>query len=144
MKIHKIYKKQPSDSWTIRLYGPDRLNANTNFDLRDSKKRLSDLSDDELKLYHTLSKPYQNITINYPGYIGFDREYLNDNTLDIILSFNTDLNAVDFAKQYIKTINDETNPVVSNFMNWVNTDNNIPKYIITYKVEDNEGNITEI
>ena len=83
---------------------------------------------------------------NPPYYfVGFDRKYIDDNTLDLFWEFNlpdnTDANT--FAISYLTSIHDITNPVVNNYMNYISTNpNGNPTYHVVVQIEDDQGNIS--
>lgn len=141
MKIHKIFSKRPSDPWKIFL--GERLNTDT--DSRDYDPSVVASNSTTLQTTYSTIFPYKAITYLNPQFVGFDRKYIDDNTLDLFWEFNlpdnTDANT--FAISYLTSIHDITNPVVNNYMNYISTNpNGNPTYHVVVQIEDDQGNIS--
>lgn len=92
-KVVKIYKKEPTQDWS-GLYINVATALNSTPDPRDSntipetdKQILKELSD-EIK--------------SWPGYLGWDREYLTDDMMALTRYFDDGKNAKDFLIKFTK------------------------------------------
>lgn len=137
IKIHKILTKTPSDPWIINY---SRRISNTT-DPRDPLIQLYSRFSETQSL--TIAKPYQQLFIEYSGFVGYDREYINDNTVDFYYVFQIEDNAdpVTFAINFYQFINQ--NPISTKWFALLE-EVNVPKYTVNCVVEDETGLITEI
>lgn len=80
--------------------------------------------------------PWTNMIKGYPGYTGFNRQYLDDNTLDMTYNFNLDANTnVNvFAQGFVSALGNTNNTIVQNFVNFVA--NNNSTITVTYSFVD--------
>jgi len=134
IKIHKIFTKKPTDPWIINL--KSRL-SNT-IDSRDPKIQLNSVFSE--KQISTIAIPFIQLTINYIGYVGYDREYINDNTIDFysVFQINDDIDSETFAQEYFNFIN--TNPISLSWFDSVSTLRPY-QYSLNKVLEDETGNI---
>lgn len=138
IKIHKIYTKNENDIWYV-LNMKNRLTNDV--DPRDSQFQREV---DNQTLFNILI-PYYKITALYSGYVGYDRQYINDNSIDIFYVFNIDdsKDAEEFAREYINATTNETYPEVKAFRNYIKG-LNLPIYNLKYTVEKEDGTIIEL
>jgi hypothetical protein len=136
MKVHFIYTKQPTDSWTI--YTRERLTDTV--DLRDPPYK-----EYPLQLKYGVFYPYRALFYTYKNFAGYDRNYIDDNTLDVFYNFTLDANTdpVEFGRTFKNDVSNTQNIIVSNFFNFLSTEN-VPNYTVQTTVEDDNGNITVI
>jgi len=132
MKLHRILTKRPVDPWLVNFSALSQIAS----DPRDFVP-----SGPPSTEWFNNSRAYYGLTITYQGYAGLNRTYLDDNTLDLIYMFETDLPFNDFVTEYLKKTTDLSDPVVSEFMRQIS--NSGVSYNVQFKIEDDEGIITD-
>ena len=137
IKIHKILTKQETDKWVI----PFSWRMSDDVDPRDPDPTTIKSSMTE-KQFFNIVIPYRQLTISYPGYIGYDRAYIDLNTLDIYSVFEVDdaTDAVAFARQYLEAIG-KSNPITLAWMNLIASVDAAPNYHVSFQVEDADNTI---
>lgn len=145
MKVHKIYVKKPSDPWSVSL--TERVNID--IDPRDYVPTIIPATSSSLFIAYNIIMPYKAITYLNANFVGYDRKYIDDNTLDVFYEFTlpSGMDVNTFARSYLASLIDTTNPVVSNFLTYVNSrvaTNLSVKYQLSYKGEDDQGNLFDI
>lgn len=134
IKIHKIFTKASTDPWIINL----KSRLSDTIDAKDPKIQLNSLFSE--KQISTIAIPFTQLTINYIGYVGYDREYINDNTIDFynVFQINDDIDSETFTIEYFNFIN--TNPISLSWFDLVSTLNPY-QYSLNKVLEDETGNI---
>ena len=105
IKIHKIFTKKSDETWKLNF----NWRINNDVDPRDSISHLA-IAATEKQMYN-ITLPYKQLTINYEGYVGYDREHINDNTVSVynVFQINDEDDSEAFALAYIDFIN--THPI---------------------------------
>ena len=134
MKIHKILTNPANTRFNLSLVG----RIGTDVDSRDVNITPSTSNN---KIIFGTIYPYKAITELYEGYIGWDRTYIDDNTLDITYVFGANTDPVTFAKTYIDATSNTAYPIVNNYVQYIKT---LPHYEVKYTVEDDNGVIVAL
>jgi hypothetical protein len=92
-KVIKVYKKEADQSWS-KMYVNVKGSLNSVYDPRDDY-------DGNLEEVQMLKEMSQEVK-SWPGYLGWDREYLTDNMMTITRYFDTGENATNFLKHFTK------------------------------------------
>lgn len=143
MKIHKIYTKEPEVPWII--YTGMRLS--NDFDPRDAVIHNNDSMTE--KDFFNIIVPYRLLTINYEGYVGYDRRYISDEVANFWYVFDLPKGktALEFASQYMHDVNDINNPIVKNALEVYDKHSRIEdraRYEIRWVIEDDDGKLIDL
>jgi len=159
IKIHRILTKDAGTKFIMRGFAhrlTDSVDSRDDTEINQSILNFD--TEWETKIIPAL-EAFRKLTTDYRGYVGYDRTWIDNDTLDTYTVFNIEDNesALEFSKQYL-------NEVYNRHIHYPTEDNNennvnIPanpittEYIkyrpmgfnqFTLKVEDSDGTITTI
>lgn len=136
IKIHKIFTKKSDETWMINL----KTRLSNTIDSRDPKIQLNSLFSEEQ--ISTIAMPFTQLTINYIGYVGYDREYINDNTIDFysVFQINDEEDSEAFALAYLDFIN--THPITAKWRELLSSLN--IQYSVDNVLENENGDIINL
>lgn len=92
-KVVKVYKKTPEQDWS-RLY----INTASSLSSTPDPRDLSIIPEADKQILKELS----NEVKSWPGYLGWDREYLTDDMMTLTRYFDSAKNAKDFLIKFTK------------------------------------------
>lgn len=140
MKLHKIYTKKPEDQWIIGT----SMRLRDDYDPRDTKPhQFASMSESD---FYNIIVPHRLLTVNYEGYVGYDRNYISDDILDVWYQFNLadESNAVSFANTFLDYVSDPNNPICSKAFEVYRKITTAPVYAIRYVVETANGDLFDL
>lgn len=132
IQIHKIIVKNENDPWTIPF---DWRMTPGEDDAKDPKP--SGIQTMTEKQFYNIVIPYRLLTINYPGYVGFERQYTSPNcvTVSYLFKIGDDVDPTLFAEQYLEHVG-SNNPITKLWTETVESLSYKIVYSLNYVVED--------
>ena len=159
IKIHRILTKDSGTKFIMRGFAhrlTDSVDSRDDTEINQSILNFD--TEWETKIKPTI-EAFRKLTTDYRGYVGYDRTWIDNDTLDTYTLFNIEDNesALEFSKQYLNEVynrhiyyptedNNQTNvnipanPITAEYIKYRPMGYNQ----FTLKIEDSDGTITNI
>lgn len=126
-KLKQKITKKPDENWVLNLNS--NLNLSQTSDSRDNNNLFNKAEENIFKIYRQKIK--QNT-----GFIGFDRNYIDNNNLEITHYFNNETGARLYFSN-IRNNNIKEVEAISKLLQFKIENKTMPQYIVSWKLFNN-------